>query len=57
MNASYKAEKAKKSVVYSVRRGDMPFNGCALTEGMKVVRRFIDGNAVTDFSSDKTKYK
>jgi hypothetical protein len=47
-NASYKAEKAKKSVVYPVRRGSMPFNGCALTEGMKVVRRFIDGNAVTD---------
>lgn len=47
-NASYKAEKAKKSAVYPVRQGGMPFNGCALTEGMKVVRRFIDGKAITD---------
>jgi len=47
-NVSSKAEKARKSTVYPVRRGCMPFSGCSLTEGMKVIRRFIDGNAVTD---------
>jgi hypothetical protein len=45
-NTTHKVKKAVKANVYPVRRGGMPFKGCPLTEGMKVVKRFINGDTI-----------
>ena len=45
-NTTHKVKKAVKTNVYPVRRGGMPFKGCPLTEGMKVVKRFINGDTI-----------